>query len=922
MKYAILILCLAFCSIAGADGLVQNGIFTETPSRDLCGRNVVVASVELKDASRLPLDASVVADTPQALRFTTPQNAVKAITVAVANRSKVSGVYRVVIEQASSNGAEGRFLKGFPGFPLTNMSFFKVLTTAGDASDVGSAPLVEMDESCTVTIPAGTAGVVRFEFDAADVLPRTYRGCLSVIRVDANEPSVHVPVSLEVLPRRLPDLPSGRLVVSAPIEDEPTFRLMTKLGVFETCLDPLSFPYGLDADGNMDLTSYPKALQDVEVPLVRYRKWADASGRPARWIVAGDCLKAFRGMYGLAGKPEEEKRLWPLWKKAIKWRMNNFGFSDADYSIDETAPKTRRIVKASDYVNRTLGVAFPNVRSALLLDEILALREAASERTKAASSAEVADVIVYGGTSAGIAAAVQVRRMGLSCTVIEPTQRIGGLTTGGLGSTDIGNKNAFGGLSRRFYRDVATHYADPNSWTRQKPEAYSNHGQSRTEAGEETMWTFEPSVALAILESWEKAEDLTVVRGERLDRSKDKVEVEGGGGQRRIVSLTTESGRVFRGKVFIDATYEGDLLAAAGVSYTVGREPNALYGETVNGIQRGMARGHQFAPGVSAYVKEGDPSSGLLPGLERDVSDPDGTGDRRMQAYCFRMCLTDDPENRIPFVKPDGYCERDYELLFRNFAALERTGKRLTMPWINSPMPNRKTDTNNRSGFSTDFIGQNWNYPEASYAERAEIERAHLRHQRGLMWTLANHPRVPETVRGEIARWGTCKDEFVGERGSGWQNQLYVREGRRMIGEYVMTEANCRGLRQSRRSIALAAYQMDSHHVRRYVDAEGYVRNEGDVQIHKDENGERFPPYPIDYGAITPKRGECTNLLVPVCLSASHMAFGSIRMEPVFFALGQAAGTSAALCVEKGCSVQDLKYAELRHRLLADGQRL
>ena len=882
---------------------------------------LAVAPIELKDVRRLPLAASAVADTPDALALKTPQNAVKALTVAVANRSDAGGVYRVVVEQAPS-GTGGRSMKGFAGFPLRNVAACKVLTTAGDRTDIASAPLVEMDASCTVAVPARTAGIVRFEFNAADVLPRTYRGWLSVLRVDADEPPIRIPVSLEILPRRLPDLPSGLLAVSAPVEDEPTFRLLASLGLPDTCLDPRSFPYGLDADGNMDLSSYPKALQDVEAPLVRYRKWADACGCPVRWIVAGDCRKAFREMYGLDGKDAEEKRLWPQWKKAIKWRMNNFGFADAEFSVDDSLPASRRLVNPEDYVNRTLGVAFPNVRSALLRDEITALREAEADRPKAAVSPETADVIVYGGTSAGIAAAVQARRMGLSCTVIEPTQRIGGLTTGGLGNTDIGNKDAVGGLARRFYRDVASHYAEPTSWTRQDPATYVCGGQSRTDAGEETLWTFEPSVALAILESWEKAEDLTVVRGERLDRSAGKVKVEGEGEQRKIVSIAMESGRVFRGKVFIDATYEGDLLAAAGVSYTLGREPNALYGETLNGIQRRMARSHQFAAGVSGYVKEGDPSSGLLPGLERDVSDPDGTGDRRMQAYCYRMCLTDDPSNRIPFVKPEDYRESDYELLFRNFAALVRTGRKFRLPWINSPMPNRKTDTNNRAGFSTDFIGGNWSYPEASYAERAEIEQAHLRYQRGLMWTLANHPRVPAVVRDEVARWGTCKDEFVGERGDGWQNQLYVREGRRMIGEYVMTEANCRGSRRAMRSIALAAYTMDSHHVRRYVDAEGFVHNEGDVQVSKDENGERFPPYPIDYGAIVPKRGECANLLVPVSLSASHIAFGSIRMEPVFFALGQAAGTAAALCAEKDCAVQDLKYSELRRRLLSDGQRL
>ena len=873
---------------------------------------LAVAPLELRDVKRLPLAASAVADAPDALALKTPQNAVKALTVAVANRSGACATYRVTIDG------------GLPGFPARGVTVRKVLVTAEGLDDVGDAPLVEMDESCTVAVPAGTTGIVRFEFDAADVLPRTYRGTLAVDRVDAEEPQVRIPVSLEVLPRRLPELPDDALVLSSPAADERTFVLMCALGFRTAVLDPRLFHFGRGKDGDLDMSLFPAELVRLEGILSRQGKWSERHGVTTRWRVDGDFRSAVRDLYAPAEGSAEEMRLRTEWLKAAEWRLGCFGFPKGTYAfgpVDKAV--VRKVADPESLVNRTLGVALPNVRSALLRDEITALREAAdAARVEKAVLPENADVIIYGGTSAGIAAAVQARRMGLSCTVIEPTQRIGGLTTGGLGSTDIGNKEAIGGLSRRFYRDVASYYADPASWTRQKPETYANHGQSKTDVGEETMWTFEPSAALSILESWEKTERLTVVRGERLDRSSGKVKVEGEGEQRKIVSIVTESGRVFRGKVFIDATYEGDLLAAAGVSYTVGREPNVLYGETVNGIQRAMAKGHQFAAGVSGYVKEGDPSSGLLPGLERDVIDPDGAGDHRMQAYCYRMCLTDDPANRIPFAKPEDYRENDYELLFRNFAALERTGRKIRMPWINSPMPNRKTDTNNRSGFSTDFIGGNWNYPEASYAERAEIERAHLRYQRGLMWTLANHPRIPESVRNEVSRWGTCRDEFVGERGDGWQNQLYVREGRRMIGEYVMTEQNCRGTHQARRSVALAAYQMDSHHVRRYVDGEGCVRNEGDVQIHKDENGERFPPYPIDYGAIVPKRGECANLLVPVCLSASHIAFGSIRMEPVFFALGQAAGTAAALCAEKDCAVQDLKYAELRRRLLSDGQRL
>jgi len=533
-----------------------------------------------------------------------------------------------------------------------------------------------------------------------------------------------------------------------------------------------------------------------------------------------------------------------------------------------------------------------------------------------------ADVVVYGSSPAAIAAAVQTAGMGRSVVVVSPETRIGGLTTGGLGQTDIGNKAAFGGIARRFYRDVKAYYENDAAWKFQKREEYRPKGQSCWERGEDSMWTFEPSAALAVLERWERDFALVIIRGERLDRREGGLEKDGA----RLVAMRTESGRRFAAKIFIDATYEGDLMAAAGVKYAVGREANEVYGETISGIQRALAKNHQLNKGVDPFVRKGDPSSGLLPGVERDCDGRDGSGDRRVQAYCFRLCLTDDPRNLIPFRKPDGYRELDYELLLRNLEAGPLGGD--GMPWINAPMPNRKTDTNNRTGFSLDFVGGADAYPEASYAEREKIAEAHLKYQQGLLWTLANNPRVPEKIRNEVSRWGTCRDEFVGERGDGWQNQLYVREARRMVGEYVMTEHECRGERIAPRPIALGAYAMDSHNCRRYVDGNGFARNEGNIEDYganppgSDKPFRRFKPYPISYGAIVPKRGECTNLFVPVCLSASHMAFGSIRMEPVFFALGQAAGTAAALAIETGSSVQEVEYASLRKRLLDDGQVL
>ena len=539
----------------------------------------------------------------------------------------------------------------------------------------------------------------------------------------------------------------------------------------------------------------------------------------------------------------------------------------------------------------------------------------------AALAAIERDVIVYGSTPAALTAAIEAKEMGRSVVIVSPETRIGGLTTGGLGQTDIGNKSAFGGLALQFYRDIARHYVDDAHWTRQRAEDYFPDGQCAGSRGRDSMWTFEPSAALEVLGEWERRYGLEIHRGKRLDRSARKVRVEDG--QRKIVSFMTTAGDEYRGKVFVDATYEGDLMAAAGVSYTVGREGNSVYGETLNGCQPRQGW-HRFCDRISPYVKADDPSSGLLPGIEKGPIEPEGTGDRRVQAYCFRMCLTDDPENRIPFARPEGYDERLYELLLRNLEAQEDPVRRAQaesvlsagIPWINSRMPNRKTDTNNCMGQSTDFVGQSYDWAEASYEERERILRAHLDYQRGLMWTLANHPRVPAYVREEVSKWGTCKDEFQDGPGDGWQRQLYVREARRMVGETVMTEHHCRGELVAVRPIAMAAYNMDSHHVRRYVDAGGSVRNEGDVEIGG------IQPYPIDYGAIVPRRGECANLLVPVCLSASHIAFGSIRMEPVFFALGQAAGAAAAFAVEQEAAVQDVDYRRLRQRLLADGQVL
>lgn len=536
-----------------------------------------------------------------------------------------------------------------------------------------------------------------------------------------------------------------------------------------------------------------------------------------------------------------------------------------------------------------------------------------------------ADVVIYGGTSAGVAAAIQTARLGKSVLIIEPTNRLGGLTTGGLGQTDIGNKHIVGGIAREFYENIKMHYDDSTNWVWQTKADYVDGGQTRTGIYEDAMWTFEPSAALKVFHQMTENLDIRFVYNQKLNR-KTGVRKEGSS----INAISTESGATYYGKMFIDATYEGDLMAAAGVSYTVGRESNSQYGESLNGIQA-QAYGktllgktsnnsvhHNFIDGVDLYIVKGDPASGLLPFISEGGPGIEGNGDKGIQAYCFRMTLTDHPENRIPFKKPENYQELNYELLFRNYEAAKGPIEAMysygdpLVPWINSLMPNRKTDTNNQKGFSTDFIGQNWDYPEASYEERQRIEELHRQYQQGLMWSLAYHPRIPEEVREIVSQWGTCKDEY--EREDGWQHQLYVREARRMISNYVMTQKNCERIETVTDPIGMAAYGMDSHHIKRYVNAMGYAANEGNVEAHVNA------PFPISYHSIVPKKEECSNLLVPVCLSASHIAFGSIRMEPVFMILGQSAAIIASMGIEGGKAVQDLEYKQLKKELIGQGQ--
>jgi hypothetical protein len=504
--------------------------------------------------------------------------------------------------------------------------------------------------------------------------------------------------------------------------------------------------------------------------------------------------------------------------------------------------------------------------------------------TLSLEAAEVVDcdVCIYGGNAGGVAAAVEASRLGKRAVIAEFGYHLGGMSSGGLSQTDIGNKAAIGGISREFYRRIGQHY------------------------GKDEQWTFEPSVAEAIFFQMVNETRTPVYFHQRLASVKKT--------GARIIEITMENGRVFRAKMFIDASYEGDLMARAGVSYTVGREANSQYSETLNGVRPETPK-HQFLVSVDPYKTPGDPASGLLPLIQPGDSGAPGAADKCVQSYNFRLCLTRDPANKMPIRPPDKYDPARYELLARYVEALVAAGKPAKLGELMhiQLMPNGKTDINNNGGFSTDFIGANYDYPDGDYTTRERIWREHEDYTLGFLHFLATSPRLPEALRGEMKSWGLCRDEFCDT--SGWPHQLYVREARRMVSDYVMTEHNCRESIKLPDAIGLAAYTMDSHNCQRLA-KNSHAENEGDTQIGG------FPPYPIAYRSIIPKATECENLLVPVCLSSTHIAYGSIRMEPVFMVLGHSAAAAACQAIDSKQSLQKIDISKLQTRLLAEKQIL
>ena len=488
------------------------------------------------------------------------------------------------------------------------------------------------------------------------------------------------------------------------------------------------------------------------------------------------------------------------------------------------------------------------------------------------------DVVVYGGTAGGVISAVTAAREGLTVALLEPGKHLGGMVTGGLSATDHGEKEVVGGYSREFYERVGRHYE------------------------REIEWYPEPRVAETVVrEMVQEAENIAVFYQHRLKES-DRVNKQA----TKITEIRLENGNAFRASLFVDATYEGDLMAQADVSYAWGREGVSQYNESLAGV-RPKDPNHQFDFPVSAYDEHGK----LLPEIQSGPRGELGAGDQKIQAYNFRMILTNEPSNRVSFPHPPNYKPERYQLLARFLAEfVNQHGRppRLDEILLPRDIANHKWDFNNRGPFSTDYIGKNWDYPNASYQRRAEIWMEHIDYTKGLFYFLAHDPRVPKSLQEELNQFGLAKDEFMDNET--WPYQLYVREGRRMLGDFVMTQKAIQIELTKSDPIGMGSYNSDSHNVQRYVTEEGHAQNEGNMEVP-------VTPYQIPYRLILPKRHEATNLLVTVCFSASHVTYSTLRMEPVYMIIGQAAGVAAKVAIGEKSAVQDIDTAALTAMLRA-----
>lgn len=517
-------------------------------------------------------------------------------------------------------------------------------------------------------------------------------------------------------------------------------------------------------------------------------------------------------------------------------------------------------------------------RSLLLFASGLLVASATTQPATAAIT--TTDLVVYGGTASGVVTAYAAAKEGLHVVLLEPGAHLGGMVTGGLSASDVAYFPIIGGYARDFYREAAAHY-----------------GVHRLDKHED--WLSEPKVGEAIFNEWLKKTGVEVHFHERLVEHKGVAK-----SGLTVRSITTEDGNVWKAKIFADCTYEGDLMAQAGVKYTVGREGTEVYNEDLAGVRVDTPK-HQFLWKISPYNDKGK----LMPEVDPGPMGANGQGDKKVQTYNFRLILTNDPANKMPWTKPKGYDSSKFELLAKYLSEWkEHTNREPRMGDVMNPVaiPNKEADFNNNGAFSTDYIGHSWTYPDASYAERKKIWDDHLLYTQSFVWFLASDPRVPKSLRDEVNTWGRAKDEFLDT--DGWPNQLYIREGRRMLGMYVMKQSDLQVNRTKPDSIAMGSYNSDSHNIQRVAMPDGSVRNEGDVQVS-------VKPYEIAFGTILPMKSQTDNLLVPVCLSASHVAYSSVRMEPQYMMMGQAAGVTAALAIKGKTAVQDVSVSALQETL-------
>jgi FAD dependent oxidoreductase len=503
---------------------------------------------------------------------------------------------------------------------------------------------------------------------------------------------------------------------------------------------------------------------------------------------------------------------------------------------------------------------------------------------QAAETPPPTDLLVYGGTASGVMTAYSAAREGLHVVLLEPGVHLGGMVTGGLSATDLGHFTIIGGYTRAFYMAAAAHYGVHDL----------DHPKN---------WLSEPHVDEEIFRTLLHDAGVTVHFHERL-REHDGVERDG----KHLVSLTTADGTRWPAKIFADCSYEGDLMAQAKVTYTWGREAATQYGEGLAGVRADTPK-HQFLWPLSAY----DDQHHLLPEIDAGPLAAPGSGDKKVQAYNFRLILTNDPSNRVPFPRPQGYDRARFALLERYLNEFpQHMGRAPRFGDIANPVmiPNHKADFNNNGPVSTDYIGHSWSYPEATYAAKAALWQDHLLYTQSFIYFISTDPKVPASLRAEVNEWGLPRDEFADT--DHWPPQLYIREGRRMVGEYVMRQADLQSERTKSDSIGMGSYNSDSHNIQRIAMADGAVKNEGDVQVPVE-------PYEIAYRSILPRRAEAENLLVPVCLSASHAAYSSVRMEPQYMIIGQAAGVAAALAIHSNTSLQDVAIPELQRELREHG---